>query len=294
VLHPQASAFLELTAEMPSLDALTPEQARDLMRESIPLCGEPVALADVSDSEVAGVPVRVYRPQASDGLPAIVHLHGGGWVMGDLDTHDSICRDLAAGSGCAVVAVHYRRPPEAPFPAAFEDSLAATLRVAELGLDPDRVAVVGDSSGGGLAASVAQELRGQLRHQVLVYPVCDARLGETESYSRYADGFFLTAADMRWFLDHYAPEADPADPRLSPLAASDLSGVAPATVVLAECDPLHDEGLAYARRLEEAGVEVELRDYAGQLHPFFALAGVIDDARDARAWVAQRLGAALR
>jgi acetyl esterase len=293
VLHPQASAFLELAADMPSLAAVTVEEARALMRESIPLCGEPVELEDVSDSEVAGVPVRVYRPEASDGLPAIVHFHGGGWVMGDLDTHDSVCRDLAAASGCAVVAVHYRLAPEARFPAAFEDSLAVTQSVAELGLDADRVAVVGDSAGGGLAASVAQELRGELRHQALVYPVCDARVGATESYSRYADGFFLTAGDMRWFMDHYAPGVDPADPRLSPLAADDLSGVAPATVVLAECDPLHDEGLAYARRLEEAGVEVELRVYDGQLHPFYALAGVIDDGCEARALIAQRLGAAL-
>jgi acetyl esterase len=293
VLHPQASAFLELAAEQPPLDALSVDEARAQMREGIPVFGEPVELADVSDTQVAGVPVRVYRPQTGDGLPAIVHFHGGGWVLGDLDTHDSICRDIAAQSECVVVSVDYRRAPEHPFPAALEDSLAVVSAVGELGLDAGRVAVTGESAGGGLAACVAQELRGGLRHQALVYPVCDARVGATESYACYADGHFLTAADMSWFVRHYASDADPSDPRLSPLAAADLAGVAPATVVLAECDPLHDEGLAYARRLEDAGVDVELRDYAGQIHPFFLLAGVIDDGREARAWVAHRLAAAL-
>ena len=141
---------------------------------------------------------------------------------------------------------------------------------------------------------IARELRGAVRHQALVYPVCDARVGATDSYARYADGYFMTAADMRWFLDHYATGVDPTDPRLSPLAADDLTGAAPATIVLAECDPLRDEGVAYARKLERAGVEVELREYPGQLHPFMLLSGVIDDGRDARAFVAQRLGAALR
>jgi acetyl esterase len=267
------------------------------MRAAIPLFGEPAPLAEVSDDAVRGpngdVPVRVYRPQRDAVLPAIVHLHGGGWVLGDLDTHDSVCRDLAAGSGCAVVAVDYRLAPEHPFPAALEDSLAAVQAVGQLGLDPDRVALFGDSAGGGLAAVIARELRGAIRHQALVYPVCDARVGATGSYASFAEGYFLTTADMRWFAGHYAAAADPADPRLSPLAADDLTGAAPATIVLAECDPLHDEGVAYARRLEEAGVDVELRVFAGQLHPFVLLAGVIDDGREARAWVARRLAEAL-
>jgi acetyl esterase len=155
------------------------------------------------------------------------------------------------------------------------------------------VAVVGDSAGGGLAAVVARELRGAVRHQGLIYPVVDARAGGTGSYARYGEGYFLTARDMRWFLDQYAAGLDPAEARLSPLMADDLSGVAPASVVLAECDPLHDEGLAYARRLEDAGVEVALRDFAGQVHPFVLLAGVIEDGREARAWLARRLGEAL-
>jgi len=293
-LDPQAAAFVALAADQPPLDTLTPDQARGLMRDAIPAFGEPVALADVRDATAAGVPVRVYRPEAEGALPAIVHLHGGGYVLGGLDTHEAVCRDLAAESGCAVVAVDYRLAPEHAFPAALEDSMAVVRAVDELGLDPERVAVFGDSAGGGMAAVIARELRAAVRHQALVYPVCDARVGATDSYARYGEGHFMTTGDMRWFLDHYAAGVDPADPRLSPLAAEDLTGAAPATIVLAECDPLRDEGVAYARKLEQAGVEVELREYPGQIHPFVLLAGVIDDGRDARSFVAQRLGAALR
>jgi acetyl esterase len=293
-LDRQAAAFLELAADQPPLDTLTPNEGREAMRDAIPLFGEPAELADVRDATAAGVPVRVYRPEADGALAAIVHLHGGGWVLGDLDTHDAVCRDLAAGSGCAVVAVDYRLAPEHPFPAALEDSMAVVRAVDELGLDPERVAVFGDSAGGGMAAVIARELRAAVRHQALVYPVCDARVGATDSYARYGEGHFMTTGDMRWFMDHYAAGVDPADPRLSPLAADDLTGAAPATIVLAQCDPLRDEGVAYARKLERAGVEVELREYPGQVHPFVLLAGVIDDGRDARAFVAQRLGQALR
>ena len=213
-----------MTADQPPLDACTVEENRETFRNAIPSFGEPAPLADVHDTVVAGhVPVRVYRPQANGVLPAIVHLHGGGWVLGDLDTHDTTCRDLAAGSGCAVVAVDYRLAPEHPFPAALKDAFAAVQAVGELGLDPDRVAVFGDSAGGGLAAVLARELRDAVRHQALVYPVCDARVGATESYARHGEGCFMTTGDMRWFVDHYATGVDPADPRLSPLAADDLT-----------------------------------------------------------------------
>ena len=292
-LHPQARAFVELTAQQPPLDTCTVAENRAAYRAAIPLFGEPTPLADVRDTTAGGVPVRVYRPTTEDLLPAIVHLHGGGWVLGDLDTHDTISRDLAAGSGCAVVAVDYRLAPEHPFPAALEDSLAAVRAVGELGLDPDRVAVFGESAGGGLAAVIARELRGAVRHQALVYPVCDARVGATESYTRYGEGYFLTTADMHWFVNHYRGGAELSDPRLSALAADDLTGAAPATIVLPECDPLRDEGLAYAHRLEQAGVEVELREYPGQIHGFMQVGGMIDDAREAREWIARRLRAAL-
>ena len=267
------------------------------MREGIPLFGEQAPLADVRDTVVEGpagaIPVRVYRPEAGGTPPAIVHFHGGGWVVGDLDTHDSTCRDLAAGSACAVVAVDYRLAPEHPFPAALEDSLAAAAAVGSPRPRPGprRRGRRQRRRGPGRDRRAGASGRGAPPGADL--SVVDARAGVTDSYARYADGCFLTARDMRWFLDHYAAGGDPADPRLSALAAADLAGVAPASIVLAECDPLHDEGVAYARRLEDAGVEVELRDYPGQLHPFVLLAGVIDDGREARAWLARRLGEAL-
>jgi acetyl esterase len=294
-LHPHARAFVELTAGSPPLDEQDVDAAREQLRGVVPHTGAPAELADVRDATVPGpagpIPIRHYRPSTAPGLPVVVYLHGGGWVLGDLDTHDATCRDLAAHSGAAVVAVHYRRAPEHRFPAALEDALAVTRHVAR---DAPAVAVAGDSAGGNLAAVVALELRGEvaLAHQALVYPVTDARVGATGSYERFAEGHFLTRRDMRFFVDAYAPGVDPADPRLSPLAAPDLSGLPPASVVLAEADPLHDEGLAYAERLRAAGVPVDVRVFPGQVHPFVALAGIIEDGATARRWLAEHLRAA--
>ena len=297
-LHPEAVAFLALAQDDPPLDTRTPEQNRADIAEALPLAGTGAQLPSVTDETVAGpsgdVPVRVYRPSTDEGLPGVVYAHGGGWVLCDLELHDSTCRDLAAGSGAVVVSVDYRKAPEHPFPAAFEDCLAVAqhLLAGGAGVDGSRVALAGDSAGGNLAAALALHLRGvdpAPVHQVLVYPVTDASTGSTPSYERFAEGFFLTRRDMAYFADLYAGDASRSDPRMSPAAATDLSGVPPATVVLAEADPLHDEGVAYADRLRDAGVDVDLRVWPGQVHPFVALGAVMSDAHEARAHVAGRL-----
>lgn len=296
-LHPQAEAFLAMVAEAPPLRELSVAENRAALAQILPATGPATALAEVRDTTLEGpagpIGVRVYRPD--DGVLGVTaYFHGGGWVLGDLESHDTTCRDLAVASGGVVVAVDYRRAPEAPFPAAVEDALAATRALldgsADLGTDPARVAVAGDSAGGNLAAVVAQELRGRgLVHQALVYPVAVGRTGTTPSYAQFADGHFLTRDDMAWFLEQYAPGVDPADPRLSPAEAQDLAGLAPATVLTAECDPLRDEGERYATRLADAGVEVLRRRYAGQVHPFVLLAGIVEDAVHARALLGRRL-----
>ncbi len=299
-VHPQARAFLDMVADAPPLDTCTVEENRAQLAAVVPLTGEPAALAEVRDTTVPGpagdLPVRVYRPTADDGLPAVAYFHGGGWVLCDLDTHDTTCRDLARYSGSVVVSVDYRRAPEAPFPAAFDDCIAVTRALldgsAGLGTDPARVAVAGDSAGGNLAAGIAQALRGArppLAHQVLIYPLVDANTGRTGSYDAYGDGHFLTHRDIDWFLAAYGGDADRSDPRLSPAVTTDLGGLPPATVVTAECDPLVDEGAAYARALAEAGVPTEYACFAGQVHPFVLLGGLIDDAHEARRLIGRRL-----
>jgi acetyl esterase len=302
-LHPQAQAFLAMVADAPPLDTCTVEENRAQLAGVVPLTGEPAPLHDVQDTTIAGpagpVRVRVYRPSGDDGLPAVAYFHGGGWMLCDLETHDTSCRDIARHSGAVVVSVEYRRPPEAPFPAPLEDCLAVTRALldgsAGLGTDPARVAVAGDSAGGNMAAVVAQEVRGHqppLAHQVLIYPLTDARVGRTESYAQYSAGYFMTRRDIEYFLGAYAGDTDPTDPRLSPALADDLSGLAPATVVTAEYDPLRDDGASYASALEAAGVPATYRCFDGQIHPFVILGSLIDDAHEARRFIGERLAAA--
>ncbi|MGY1650915.1 alpha/beta hydrolase [Geodermatophilus sp. SYSU D01119] len=302
-VHPQAQAFLDMVADAPPLDTCTVEENRAQLAAVVPLTGEPAPLAEVRDATVPGpagaVPVRVYRPSDEDGLPVVAYFHGGGWVLCDLDTHDTTCRDIARYAGAVVVAVDYRRAPEAPFPAAYEDCLAVTRALldgsAGFGTDQARVAVAGDSAGGNLAAGMAQALRGSeppLVHQVLVYPLVDARPAPTESYRTYGEGHFLTARDIDYFLAAYGGDADRTDPRLSPGLAQDLIGLAPSTVITAECDPLVDEGAAYAAALSDAGVPTEYVRFAGMVHPFVLLGSLVDDAHEARRLIGARLAAA--
>ncbi|WP_422758520.1 alpha/beta hydrolase [Paenarthrobacter sp. C1] len=229
----------------------------------------------------------------------MVYFHGGGWVLGDLELADTTARDLAASSGAVLVSVDYRKAPEDIFPAALEDALNVVSAVLDgasgLNVDVRRVAVAGDSAGGNLAAVVAQQLRRhqpRLMHQVLIYPVTDLASADTDSHRDYGDGHFLTSRDLAYFYSTYASDADRTDPRLSPLRNADLNDLPAATVVTAECDPLRDEGEAYALAMADAGTEVTSVRFNGQVHPFFYLGGIIGNALAARRFVGSQLRAA--
>ncbi len=258
------------------------------------LAGPPIPMRKVESLAVCGpegrLGARLYTPPSGRApLPLLVYFHGGGWVGGDLDTHDAPCRLLAARAGALILAVDYRRPPEHPFPAAVDDALAATgwaaEHAAELGADPARIAVGGDSAGGNLAAvatRLARDGGGALPVlQLLLYPVTDLSR-KRASYRLFAAGFFLDEADMDWYRDLYLPDpAAAGDPRASPLIAEDLGGLPPAYVATAGFDPLRDEGEAYAEGLRAAGVPVALRRHAGLVHGFAMYAGLVPEARAA-------------
>ena len=306
-LDPQAIAVIRYLAQLahPPVDKVPVSEARRLYRETRAALRPPApALPVVGDLNAEGtagsIPLRLYRP--SNGvLPALIYFHGGGWVLGDLDTHDAICRQIAAQAGVVVFAVDYRLAPEHPFPAAVDDCYDATAWISgnavALGVDNTRLAVGGDSAGGGLATVVTLMARSggpSLKYQILVYPVTDLR-AQTESYSKYADGYLLTRNMMRWFIAQYATtEDDVRDWRASPLLAPSVDGVPPALVMTAGLDPLRDEGDAYARRLEEAGVAVDYMCLGGMIHGFLTMGGKIDTANRAVSYIAsalrQRLG----
>ncbi|MEV4991650.1 alpha/beta hydrolase [Pseudarthrobacter sp. LMD1-1-1.1] len=300
-VHPEAQKFLDTVSGAPPLDTQTAEQNRIDLVNALPLTGTKAEVLVVEDLSIKGIPIRYYRPvQGDQPLPAIVYFHGGGWVLGDLELADTTARDLAKGSGAALISVDYRKAPEHVFPAALDDALKVVSAVvggsSGLHIDPQRVAVAGDSAGGNLAAVVAQELRGHrppLAHQVLIYPVTDLASGDTESRRDFGHGHFLTTRDLNYFYSTYANGADRTDPRLSPLRNADLENLPAATVVTAECDPLRDEGEAYARAMAEAGVPVTSVRFNGQVHPFFYMGAVIGDAHVARRFVAGQLAAAL-
>jgi acetyl esterase len=250
-----------------------------------------VPVGAVEDTTVPGADgdlrARVYRPEGEGPFPTVAFFHGGGWVIGDLETHDQSVREICRTSRAVVVAVDYRLAPEHPFPAAAEDAVAAAHWIAahlgELGGD-DRLAVAGDSAGGNLAAVVAQQLTAEGASptaQLLIYPAVDA-LGDYPSRTENARGYFLEKDTMDWFYGHYAGAWDDAkDPRLSPLHAADLSGLPPAVVVTAEFDPLRDEGEAYGEALRAAGVQARVRRYDGLIHGFFAMGAVSPAAQAA-------------
>jgi acetyl esterase len=291
-IDPQAKAYLEQQAGLglPPTEQRTPAEARSIAEEgTAALFGPGEDVHAVEDFEVEGVPVRLYAPAGDETLPIVVYLHGGGWVIGSLDTHDGLARALANRSGCRIAAVDYRLAPEHRFPAAVDDCWAVTRWA--FGQTP-RVAVAGDSAGGNLAAVMALRARDaglRLAYQVLVYPVVDHRF-DTASYAANANSYGLTLAGMRWYWDHYLGGADGADPDASPLRAASLAGVAPALVVVCGLDPLRDEGVAYAARLRAAGVPAEVFEYEDMIHGFLRMSAVIDRSREAQ----DRVGLALR
>ncbi len=304
-LDPEAQALLLQAAQNPStpLEQQTPPQSRQEMLKQTQALGPGEPVAKVADASLPGpagdIPIRIYQPAASAPSPAIVYFHGGGFVIGDIETHDGMCRMIANAAGATVISVDYRLAPEHKFPAAAEDAYAATCEVVRradrLGIDPERIAVGGDSAGGNLAAVVALMARDRngpkLAMQVLLYPVTDASV-DTRSYHEYAQGYMLTRAGMAWFWNHYL--ADPAEGEqayASPLRAGDLSRLPPALVITAECDPLCDEGDAYARRLEEAGVPVIATRYPGMIHGFIRRAGLLTQGRKALEQIGQVLHA---
>jgi acetyl esterase len=308
IVTARRSGVRSYTNGLPPLEAREANRAGAASSQARP----PIPMAEVRDFEIPGpagtLPVRLYSPFGpppigdAAALPLILFFHGGGWVIGDLDTHDGVCRFLAAATGAAVLSVDYRLSPEHPFPAAVDDAWAsfvwAAANAGELGCDPARIAVSGDSAGGNLAAGVAVRARDEggpaPAFQLLFYPVTDSD-DEMRSRSLFSDGFMLTRADMENFEGHYLPPGtDVDDPRVSILKTPDLSNLAPAYVATAGFDPLRDEGEAYGLRMREAGVKVSIRRHPGLIHGFANLTAVSRTSRGAmrEAAGALRLGLA--
>jgi acetyl esterase len=286
-MDPQVRAFLAAAnaSPQPAIETLPIATVRKQYASLTPIFHPYVDLARVTDLRTdAGVSLRIYQPasRSRGPQPGIVYFHGGGWVMGDLETHDTLCRQLAYHAAAVVIAVDYRRAPEHPFPAAFDDAFAAVRQVCDrassMGLDATRIAVAGDSAGGNLAAAVALKARDAggptIAMQCLLYPVLDHGC-DSESYRSFATEHGLTAAKMHFFWRSYLGGADGGQPYASPLRAKDLTGLPPAHIITAEYDVLRDEGEAYARRLRSAGVRVELERCAGMIHGFLHYAGAI-------------------
>ena len=301
-LHAEARSLLDLMEQQgaPPFEQLSPAEARAAREALAPPVLDPCHSTEEVDA--GGVPARLYRPAPTGDSPTglLVYFHGGGWVLGNLESHDNVCHSLCTGSGHAVLSVDYRLAPETPFPGGLDDCVTATRwaheHAAELGVDPDRVAVGGDSAGANIAAVISLDPPVPLAFQLLVYPVTDVGF-DTASYDENGEGYFLTTAAMRWFTDHYlsGDEGDRSDPRVAPLRASDeaLRHSPPTLVVTAGYDPLRDEGAAYADRLGEVGVVTSHVHFPGQFHGFFSLAHMLADGRSAHALAARALSDAL-
>lgn len=312
-LHPQSQDFIDMLVanEAPSWETMTPHQAREVFASLQGLFGPGPDMASVEDLEVGGVPVRLYRPE---GRPegdkqagTLLYLHGGGWMMGDLETHDSLCRRLAHTSAATVVSVDYRRPPEHPFPAALEDGYgvfrALAAETSELQVS-DRIVLAGDSAGGNLAMAVSLLARdrggAQPAGQVLIYPVFDQSC-DSSSHHQFAEGYGLTRASMQWLWSHYlSDDSDQAGSSTlrkksyaSPADEAELSGLPPTHIITAEYDVLRDEGEAMAARLRDAGVTVTQQRYDGMLHGFVHFSAAFDDASSATAEIGERVQAML-
>lgn len=286
-IDPSAQGVLDLFEglEIPAFETMSPEECRNVFEELRDPDAPVAEVANVEDREIAGVPVRVYIPEGTGPRPVLQWMHGGGWVIGSVERADPTVRELCNRSGHVVVSLGYRLAPESQFPAAVEDALAVAdwlaANAAELGGDPALMAVGGDSAGGNLAAVTSQMRPGVFRLQVLIYPSVDATMS-FPSIDTYAEGFLLTKAWMLWFVDHYLGgiDVDLKDPQVSPLYASDrvLLACPPAFVLTVGYDPLQDEGMAYADKLESNGVAVQRVHLADQIHGFYGMAQAIPAA----------------
>ena len=287
-LHPQTAALLVVMEQFnaPALETQEPTVARAGME--MMTAPSTVELHEIRDVNADGVAARLYRPNDRKDLGLLVFYHGGGWVLGSMNTHDDVCRKLALAMGHAVLSVDYRLAPEFAFPEPLNDCIVALrwahANAAQLGIDATRIAVGGDSAGGNLAAVVANLQPVPLKFQMLIYPVTDATRS-SQSYKDNGEGYRLTAAGMKWFCDHYVSGSigTPTDPRVSPLFAdaTTLASAPPAIVITAEYDPLRDEGEQYAHRLIDAGVACSLTRYYGQVHGFFSMSQYVDDGASA-------------
>jgi acetyl esterase/lipase len=296
-LDPRAKRFLDTLAAMnpPSALSLTAAERRQGLAQLLSFSGTPEAVASVRNLQVPGkppLPLRLYTPTGAppeQALPGLVYFHGGGLVAGTLDTHDPICRSLCNATGIRIISVDYRLGPEYRFPAAIEDGLQAcdwvSTHAGELGIDPGRIGICGDSAGATLAAVVCQKLARDLRvrisMQLLLCPITDFG-AESDSRRSLAEGFLVDRATLQHDMKHYLGEGDdPSDPRVSPLRAADLTGLPPTVVHTAEFDPLRDEGRAYADRLEASGVRTIYRCHPGMIHLFYGMGGLLPYARTA-------------
>lgn len=310
-INPQARQVLDLMAASGvPLEQLAPPDARAASHQGFLMMQGPkpdvASVADLkADGPAGAIPLRVYRPAGSDAnaaLPVCMYFHGGGFVIGDIEMYDNLCRIISNAAGCVVVSVDYRLAPETRFPGAVEDCWAATNWVhdnaARLKIDPQRMAVGGDSAGGNLAAVVALMARDagapSLRYQLLIYPV--TQLAETESLKRNAEGYFLTADLMRYFVGNYIGDnaAAASDWRLAPMLARSHSALPPASILVCGFDPLHDDGVAYADRLRAAGVAVKFTSLPDQIHGFVSMDGAIPAATPALTALGREMAEALR